>query len=88
MLIKPLEQSNHFGGGGTVFDGLCRILVDLFLSHADMDVAESKFSHILLYSLGFTAKLEKEFAGIVVALSKRQLQQFCIRKGLFAFKEF
>ena len=53
MLIKPLEQSNHFGGGGTVFDGLCRILVHLFLCHADMDIAEAKFSHVLLYCYGF-----------------------------------
>ncbi len=39
-----------------------------------MDIVESKFSHVLLYRFGLAAKLEKEFAGIIVALSERQFQ--------------
>ena len=65
MMIKPLEQTYHFGGGGTVFAGLCRILVYLFLRHADMDITESKFPHVFLYCFGLAAMPEKEFACII-----------------------
>ena len=39
-----------------------------------INMPEITVSHVLLYRFGLAAKLEKEFAGIIVALSERQFQ--------------